>query len=317
MRWFKHLTASGTDPDIGAIMDEFGFIGYFLFFRTLEVMSIEFDEENPGKNEFNFNWFLNQFPRNVGRKKILTFLNFCQGSLKKKRIIYSLNGSKIFLNCPKLKELTDDYTTRLIRSKSEVNPNIVRSNSEKNPSHRNKNIEDRNKNKEKSPKYKFSDAHFEIAKYFETKIKERLPRHKFTGKDYLQSWANTVRLMEEKKEATTTEIITLINWISIDSFWFKNILSMETLREKFGRLWADMEGTEPKRNMIGQSQQKPTKEQEEFYQAREKKLDELNERYRPEFEQAKKDADMKAIGQIDNKIKEELAEWSREYWKGK
>ena len=181
----------------------------------------------------------------------------------------------------------------------------------------NKNKINNKKLKEKSPKYKYSDAHFEIAKYLETKIKERLPRHKFTGKDYLQSWANTVRLMEEKKEATTTEIITLINWISIDSFWFKNILSMETLREKFGRLWADMEESRPKRDTIGQSKQKPTKEQEEFYQAREKKLDELNERYRPEFEQAKKNADMKAIGQIDNKIKEELAEWSREYWESK
>ena len=70
-------------------------------------------------------------------------------------------------------------------------------------------------------------------------------------------------------------------------------------------------------NTVGQSQQRPTKEQEEFYRAREKKLDELNERYRPEFEQAKKDADMKAIGQIDNKIKEELAEWSKEYWENK
>ena len=72
-----------------------------------------------------------------------------------------------------------------------------------------------------------------------------------------------------------------------------------------------------KRSEVGQSQQKPTKEQEEFYQAREKKLDELNERYRPEFEQAQKDADMRAIGQIDNKIKEELAEWSKQYWESK
>lgn len=122
MKWFKHLTASGSDPDIGAVIDEFGFKGYYLFFRTVEVMSIEFDVENPGKNTFNFHWFLDQFPRKIDRKTLINFLNSTQ---KKRRIYYSLNGKDIHLNCPKLKDLTDEYTEKIVRQKSGQNPDKV------------------------------------------------------------------------------------------------------------------------------------------------------------------------------------------------
>lgn len=122
MKWFKHLTASGSDPDIGSIVDEFGFKGYYLFFRTVEVMSIEFDVENPGKNTFNFHWFLDQFPRKIDRKTLINFLNSTQ---KKRRIYYSLNGKDIHLNCPKLKDLTDEYTEKIVRQKSGQNPDKI------------------------------------------------------------------------------------------------------------------------------------------------------------------------------------------------
>lgn len=107
MKWFKHLTASGSDPDIGELIDELGFEGYYLFFRTIEIMSIEFNINNPGQNLFNFDWFLNQFSRKISRKKLINFLEITN---KKGRILYSLNGSGIHLNCPKLKNLTDEYT---------------------------------------------------------------------------------------------------------------------------------------------------------------------------------------------------------------
>lgn len=107
MKWFKHLTASGSDPDIGELMDEIGFEGYYLFFRTIEIMSTEFNIDNPGQNLFNFGWFLSQFSRKITKKKLINFLEITS---KNKRIFYSMNGKFIHLNCPKLKNLTDEYT---------------------------------------------------------------------------------------------------------------------------------------------------------------------------------------------------------------
>jgi len=89
-------------------------------------------------------------------------------------------------------------------------------------------------------KKKRSEKYSELAALLEKKIKERLPRYKFQGKAYLENWANTFRIMVEKKEATEDEIKQLIIWIFDKSdFWYKNILSADTLRKRFGRLWEE------------------------------------------------------------------------------
>jgi len=94
-----------------------------------------------------------------------------------------------------------------------------------------------------------SEKHSELAVLLESKIKERLPKHKFVGKDYLEKWANVFRLMEEKKEAMFEEIKELIIWISKDDFWYKNVLSAETLRKQLGRLSAEMKDDKKKRGI--------------------------------------------------------------------
>jgi len=97
-----------------------------------------------------------------------------------------------------------------------------------------------NKVKESKVKKKCSEKYSELAVFFEEKIKERLPRHKFQGKAYLDNWANTFKIMIEKKEATENEIKRLIAWIFDESdFWYKNILSADKLRKQFGRLWVE------------------------------------------------------------------------------
>jgi len=84
-----------------------------------------------------------------------------------------------------------------------------------------------------------SEKYSELASFLESKIKEKLPRHRFSG-SYLENWANTFRIMIEKKEATEDEIKKLIIWIfDISDFWYKNILSADKLRKQFGRLWAE------------------------------------------------------------------------------
>jgi len=87
-------------------------------------------------------------------------------------------------------------------------------------------------------KKKCSEKYSELAVFLEKKIKERLPRHKFQGKVYLENWANTFRIMVEKKEANEDEIRKLIIWIFDKSdFWYRNILSADKLRKQFARLW--------------------------------------------------------------------------------
>lgn len=108
------------------------------------------------------------------------------------------------------------------------------------PTHENSSTSKVNRSKLKESKERRSKNHFELAALLQEKIKERIPKHRFTGKQYLETWANDFRLMEEKKEATPSEIKELMIWVFKDDFWYKNILSGATLRRQFGRLWAEM-----------------------------------------------------------------------------
>lgn len=112
MLWFKHLVDSGDDPDIGTIMSKFGSQGYYMFFRTLEIMGREFDIRNPGKNTFNFEWLLGRYRCRIGAK---TLQDFFKLTTKLKRIKCRINRDKIFLYCPKLKELADEYTNKQLK----------------------------------------------------------------------------------------------------------------------------------------------------------------------------------------------------------
>ncbi|MBU0959062.1 MAG: hypothetical protein KKB31_03905, partial [Nanoarchaeota archaeon] len=51
--------------------------------------------------------------------KCSTILKFCE---KNRRFFITENGDKIDINCPKLKDMCDDWTQRQLRSYSEVTP---------------------------------------------------------------------------------------------------------------------------------------------------------------------------------------------------
>ena len=121
MKWFKHLVDSGDDPDIDDAISVFGPDGYYVYFRTLEIMSREFDPRRPGKNTFSVIYFRKKF--RISWRKVRTILGFYQ---EKKRIFFRLFHDKrleqIELNCPKLKELADEYTRKQIASLSGHTP---------------------------------------------------------------------------------------------------------------------------------------------------------------------------------------------------
>lgn len=298
MKWFKHLTTSGHDPDIGSFLDEFGPLGYFLFFRTVEIMATEFDIENPGKNKFNFQWFLSQFPRKIGKKKIKNFLISAQ---KKKRIFYRINGTEITLNCPKLKDLTDEYTTKLLTQKSGLNRDKIRSESGKNPSHR---IRSKNKNKNIINKCEETDlilTDLLINGILSNDSKAKVPEKET---DLYFKWVNQARLMRESDKRPPEEIECLIRFSQEDEFWQSNILSMGKLREKATQLLLKAKRFKPDDIGRASPKEKPQKEKK-FELARAKKEIELTT-------QAKLDG---LVGEkLEMAVRGDLAKWSKEYW---
>lgn len=56
-----------------------------------------------------------------------------------------------------------------------------------------------------------------------------------------QEWRDEARRLIDLDKRTEQQIITCIDWATRNRFWRKNIRSMATLREKYGRLQADAE----------------------------------------------------------------------------
>lgn len=117
MKWFKHISDSLDDPFIQDLMDEFGSDGYVVFFGTLEILSREFDVKSPGKVTVSHNYFRRKL--RLSWHKCSTILKFCE---KEGRFFVSDNGRKVSINCPKFKDMCDDWTNRQLRSKFEVAP---------------------------------------------------------------------------------------------------------------------------------------------------------------------------------------------------
>lgn len=117
MKWFKHLVASGGDPDIDDAISKFGSDGYYVFFMLLEIMAREFDPKNPGFNHFSISFLSKKF--RISWKKTVKVMEYFD---KRNRIFCEfseLDGlASVKLNCPKLKELCDEYTQKQIKKLS-------------------------------------------------------------------------------------------------------------------------------------------------------------------------------------------------------
>ncbi len=68
-----------------------------------------------------------------------------------------------------------------------------------------------------------------------------------------------------------------------------------------------------KEKRVGESTHVPSKEEDDYSKARAVKMKELQEKYQPEIDKAKKVGSSDWLDEIDNKIKEGIAEFSREY----
>ena len=177
MKWFKHISDSGHDPDIGELLSVFGTDGYYMFFKTIEIMSREFDILNPGENNFNYEFFINEF-RKVSKRKINHFLKITN---QQKRIINKITGENIFLKCPKLKDLCDEYTLKQIKLSGQSRDKVG-TKSGKTPESRARTDKEEEADKEKDlkkdskekEKERFNKKYF-LEKWNEFAIKRKLP----------------------------------------------------------------------------------------------------------------------------------------------
>jgi len=115
VKWFKHISDSLDDPFIFDLIDKFGGDGYMVFFGTLEVMSREFNVDNPGICTVSERFLTKKLQ--LSRQKLVKILNFCE---KKERIFVKYDKGNLTLNCPKLKNIMDNWTQKVLRSNLEA-----------------------------------------------------------------------------------------------------------------------------------------------------------------------------------------------------
>jgi len=96
----------------------------------------------------------------------------------------------------------------------------------------------KNKESPKIPKT-FSDDSLEIklSNHLLKRIRENNPDHKEPN---IKQWVKHMDYMLRIDKRSPEKIIEVIDWSQKDSFWFKNILSTEKLREKFDQLIMNM-----------------------------------------------------------------------------
>lgn len=75
-------------------------------------------------------------------------------------------------------------------------------------------------------------------------IRDRDPKAKIAPDGV--RWRDAARKLVDLDGRTPEEVERVIRWSQADHFWHKNVMSMESLRRQFDRLWAEMHAAGPK-----------------------------------------------------------------------
>lgn len=121
MKWFKHLSGSLNNSDIFEAIERFGSDGYLVFFGTLELMADEFDPNNPGIYRISTKKLTKNLQ--LSRQKTVKILKYFH---EKERIFIEDHGEFLLLNCPRLADLSDEYTVRQLKKVSGQTPDPCR-----------------------------------------------------------------------------------------------------------------------------------------------------------------------------------------------
>ena len=287
MKWFKHLVDSGDDPDVGLIMSKYGFKGYYMFFRTLEIMSREFDESKPGENQFAIRWYLQRFHKGIGIK---TLLNFYKLTSKLDRIYCKKTNSQIWLKCPKLKDLTDDYTARIVRTKYEQSTKFLRSKSEKSSPPKKK------KEEVKKPKEINKEIRHQIITYLNEKTKKNFNPDSDVAIESINGRIGDGAEWEDFKHVIDVKVGEWLGHPKYDQYLRPSTLfrpsKFEDYRNQRHIPSGDQVGATPKSNK--------TPEQEKRLSLIEKKRSEVRSKYQKQLDNAKTPDEKEQIWNLIN-----------------
>ncbi len=144
-------------------------------------------------------------------------------------------------NIPKLIELRflvhQKSSKRLARTS---NPSIADRDIDRDIDKENPSCSD-SKNPESKP-VKYSVWDYNFAERMQKDILDIAPNHNFNGAS-LKTWANEIRLLQERDRVEPFDIIKIWKWANSDPFWKTNILSPAKLRKQFTQLQLKMNET--------------------------------------------------------------------------
>lgn len=123
MKWFKHVSGSLKDSVIFEAIEIYGPAAYLIFFGTLELVADEFDSQNPGVARLSIKKMTRFFQ--LSRQKtvrILKHFDQIANNNPKKNVSFFVTFEKdhVIINCPKLAELSDNHTSKIIRGTSKL-----------------------------------------------------------------------------------------------------------------------------------------------------------------------------------------------------
>lgn len=108
--------SEGDTQFVSELIYEFGHTGYYVFYRTLELLGVEFKIDDPDLATFNSRKFYDCFTM-VSRTKNDKILSFCE---RRNKIFSYFFEKQRFIYCPKFKDLLDIYTQRLLTKDGQV-----------------------------------------------------------------------------------------------------------------------------------------------------------------------------------------------------
>ena len=79
-----------------------------------------------------------------------------------------------------------------------------------------------------------------LSQLLSDRIAENFPQHTAPTEAQMMEWAREAELMQRKEHHPWEQIRELLEWSQADSFWRRNILSMQKFRKQWTRLLAEL-----------------------------------------------------------------------------
>lgn len=137
--------------------------------------------------------------------------------------------------------------------------------------------------------YETNEPPYELAVYLYSRIAEWNAHVKQPN---FHKWADAIRLMNEKDGVSYEAVKRCIDWVQTDDFWIANILSAQTLRKQYAKLYAKAAKTKGAKRNGKYTTGNANGSNEVFNGASEKPRDYIGEKLRDNQQQAISEIDL-------------------------